>query len=74
VSSIETRLLALAHDELDWSGSLPSGALADHFDSMQLMTLVVAVEDRFEIVLEPEDEAAITTVDDLIATIERKTR
>lgn len=70
--TIEEDLIEIARLELDWDGELPSGPLANHFDSMQLMTLVVAVEDRFEIILEPEDEEAIETVNDLLEVIRSK--
>jgi acyl carrier protein len=40
-------------------------------DSLQLLTLSFEVEDHFEIILEPNDEAAIVTVGDLIDTIDR---
>ncbi len=72
MNDIERRLLEIAHDELDWEGELPTGPLADHFDSLQLMTLVVAVEDEFRIILEPEDEEAIVTLGDLTALIGEK--
>lgn len=70
--NIREGLRSIAAEELDWDEELPRGPLSSHFDSMQLMTLVVAVEDRFEVILEPEDEEAIETIDDLVETIERK--
>ena len=72
VSDIRARLAALVREELDWQGPLPTGALSESFDSLQLMTLVVAVEDTFRICLEPEDEAQIHQVDDLIGIIASK--
>lgn len=69
---IQRRLIGILADELDWQGHAPAGRLADHFDSLQLMSLVVAVEDRFEVILEPEDEEAIETTEDLIDVIEKK--
>jgi acyl carrier protein len=36
------------------------------------MALVVAVEDEFQIVLEPDDEERIETIDDLVTIIRRK--
>lgn len=41
-------------------------------DSVGLLTLAVAVEDRFRIRLEPEDEEAIRTVGDLVRVVEAK--
>ena len=52
-------------DELD-------GQLAAHFDSVDLMALVMAVEEEFGVVLESEDEEFIETVDDLLIVIEEK--
>lgn len=41
-------------------------------DSVGLLTLAVAVEDHFRIRLDPEDEAAIRTIGDLVRTVEGK--
>jgi acyl carrier protein len=38
-------------------------------DSIQLLTLAVEVENRFRVCLEPEDEAGIATVGDLVAAV-----
>ena len=39
---------------------------------MQRLTLVVAIEDTFEICFEPEDDEAIVTLDDVVATVHRR--
>jgi len=41
-------------------------------DSLRLLTLAVEVENRFRVRLEPDEEASIATIDDLIATVARK--
>jgi acyl carrier protein len=41
-------------------------------DSLRLLTLAFEVENRFRIALTPADEAAITSVGDLVAAIEAK--
>lgn len=41
-------------------------------DSVGLLTLAVKVEDRFRICLDPEDEARIRTVGDLVTVVEEK--
>ncbi len=41
-------------------------------DSLLLLTLAVEVENRFEIILTEEDEAAIQTVGDLVDVVSRK--
>ena len=66
---------ALARDKLGYEGEL-SGAMRLvedlELDSIRLMTLAMEVEDRFRICLDEDDEAAIVTVADLIATVGRK--
>jgi acyl carrier protein len=71
-AEIHTTLAAIAASELDWTEPLPSGSLADALDSLQRMTLVVAVEDRFAICLDLDDEANIDTMADLVAAIRAK--
>lgn len=41
-------------------------------DSLRLLTLAMALEDRFRIALDEEEEAAIATVGDLVALVQRK--
>lgn len=60
---------ALAADVLGWEGPLPEGDLGEHLDSMQRLALVVAVEDHFGIVFEPEDDEAARTVDDVVRLV-----
>jgi acyl carrier protein len=65
----------IARRHLQWEGNLTRDrplieTLA--LDSLRLLTLVVAVEDRFRICLDEEDEANITTVGDLVDLIRRK--
>ena len=43
-------------------------------DSLSLMTLVVALEDRFLVALEEDDAAHVTTVSDLADLIVRRVR
>ena len=75
------RLARLAADELDLDGVsnswTPSQRLVEDLglDSLKLMTLAVAIEDHFRIVLEPVDEQRIGsegTVAGLIAVIDEK--
>lgn len=72
MTEIHDTLLTIARAELDWEGSLPSGTLVEAFDSLQLITLVVAVEDEFHIEFTPQDEERLSTVDELVALIEAK--
>jgi acyl carrier protein len=41
-------------------------------DSLRRLTLAVAIEDRFRICFDPEDEAALTTVGDLVTLVRSK--
>jgi acyl carrier protein len=43
-------------------------------DSLKLLELVVAIENRFEIILEPGDEAALNTVGDVVRFIAGKVK
>lgn len=71
-SDIRLRLEQLATRELSLDGHLPEGELAEALDSVQRLTLVVAIEDDFHICFEPEDEARIKTMNDLLTFIEAK--
>lgn len=66
----------IAERELDFDGELrPEQRLVEdlRLDSLQLLTLATAVEDHFLICLDEEDEQSITTVDDLLQLVRRKT-
>lgn len=41
-------------------------------DSLQHMALVIEIENRFRVRLEPEDEAGIATIGDLVQVIRRR--
>jgi acyl carrier protein len=63
---IATEILRLAREELRLEeppgGGLP---LASQLDSLALLSLVVAVEDRFRVILRDDDTAGAHTLDDL---------
>ena len=65
-------LSELATRELRYDGPLPKGDIAEHFDSVQRLTLVVAIEDKFRVCFDPEDEAGLVTMDDLVTAIQNK--
>jgi acyl carrier protein len=74
-AEILTAISELAHRELEWEGPLrPEMRLVEDLalDSLRLLTLAVAVEDRFRVALDEEDETAIETVADLVATVRSK--
>jgi len=65
----------VARLHLDYRGELaPAMCLVEDLglDSLKLLTLAAEVENRFRIRLEPEDEAAIATVGDLVRTVVAK--
>jgi len=71
-SEVHAAISTLAQKELGLDGPMPGGDLGEHLDSMQRLTLVVAIEDRFEICFEPEDEVEIRTMDDVIRLVQAK--
>lgn len=42
------------------------------FDSLRLLTLAAAVENRFQVALTPEDDERISTIGDLAAVLEAR--
>jgi len=74
-SEILEQIGTLAQRELRWEGSLrPEHRLVEDLglDSLRLMTLAVAVENHFEVCLDPQDEAELVTVGDLVRIVRRK--
>lgn len=68
-------IAAVAREHLDWAEplTLEMRLLEDlRLDSIRLLTLAVEVENHFRVCLDPEDEQAIETVGDLVATVRRK--
>ena len=72
VVEIQQILSDLARTELGRDSDLPAGPLSAHLDSVQRLTLVVAIEDRFRICFEPEEEEAAETVLDVVRIIQSK--
>ncbi len=64
---VAKEILRLAREELRFTGPLEAGAapLAGQLDSLVLLSLVVAVEDRFRIALADDDAATTRTLEDL---------
>ena len=66
------RDVAAAHLTLEGELTPDSRLVEDvGLDSLALLTLAFEVENHFDIILEPEDELNIRTVDDLIDAIAR---
>jgi acyl carrier protein len=64
---IAAEILRLAREDLGYRGPIEGAAapLASQLDSLVLLSLVVAVEDRFRIVLADDDGASTRTLEDL---------
>ena len=65
--NIAEEIVRLAREELGFSGPLEvaSAPLAGQLDSLVLLSLVVAVEDRFRVALADDDAATTRTLEDL---------
>ena len=71
-AAVKAAIEEIARRELHIQGELTGGDLSELLDSIQRLTLVVAIEDHFEVVLEPEEEATITTIDDVARLVAGK--
>ena len=65
--AVATEILRLAREELRLEGDppAPDEPLADRLDSLVLLSLVVAVEDRFHVILTDDDALGARTLADL---------
>jgi acyl carrier protein len=77
-ADVRARILDLARTELRLDeapiAALGDGDLARHLDSVQRLTLVVAIEDTFAICLDPDDEGRVATLDDVVALVVERVR
>jgi acyl carrier protein len=66
-AAIAREILRLATEELKLEGEppAPGEVLATRLDSLALLALVVAVEDRFHVILTDDDAAGTRTLEDL---------
>ena len=70
--TIKAVLEEILKEELNWSKESYIANIAEELDSMQRLSLMVAIEDHYQIIFEPTDEANITSSDDLIQLIQTK--
>jgi acyl carrier protein len=66
-AAVAREIVRLAREELRLEGEPPAPdvPLAESLDSLALLGLVVAVEDRFQVILADDDAAATRTLADL---------
>jgi acyl carrier protein len=70
---LEAALVDLARTELSLEGTLaPDADLAAHLDSMQRLRLLVAIEDRYRVSFDAEDEAELRTLAEAVRALRRK--
>lgn len=69
---VRATILALAASELDLREPPDDSTdLAESLDSIQRLSLVVSIEDHFEVCFEPEDDENIRTLGEAIDTVVR---
>ena len=67
---IRADIEGIARRELRTDVPLPGDAvLEEHLDSIRRLSLVVAIEDHFEICFEPEDDELARTLDDVVRIV-----
>jgi acyl carrier protein len=66
-AAVAREILRIAREELRLEGEPPppGAPLAERLDSLALLGLVVAVEDRFQVILTDDDAAGARTLEDL---------
>jgi acyl carrier protein len=74
-SEIAAGIAVVARDHLGFAGEFdPRLRLVEDlgFDSLKLLTLAAEIENHFRVTLEPDEEAGIATLGDLLAVLEAK--
>lgn len=72
---IEAGIAAVAREHLGFAGRFdPALRLVEDlgFDSLKLLTLAAEIENRFRVTLEPDEEAGISTLGDLLELLAEK--
>ena len=74
-SAVAEEILRLAREDLALEGDppAPDEPLAGRLDSLLLLSLVVAVEDRFRVALTDDDAAVAVTLSDLARLVSART-
>ncbi len=69
---LRAEVVALIREKLRYTGEIPAGDLAEQLDSMDRLALVVAIEDKYKVAFDGEDDDNIRTLDDLVGALARK--
>ena len=74
---IRQQVLTIAGAQLALSGAelaqlSDTADLSEHLDSVQRLTLVVGIEDHFQICFEPEDDEQATTMRDVVHIVQQR--
>lgn len=73
-NAVAREIVRIAREELKLAGNpLPGEPLASALDSLALLALVVAVEDRFRVVLTEYDGESVRTLEDLARVVAERT-
>ena len=67
--SLRQEIIELARQKCSLDGPLPDGDLSEVLDSVQRLTLVIAIEDHYKICFEPEDDEAVISLDDVVGLV-----
>jgi acyl carrier protein len=76
-SQILEEIQAVAAETLDWRGELSTETrLVEDLDldSLRALTLVIEIENRLRVRIEPEDETGLDTIGDLLDVVELRQR
>ncbi len=76
-SQILEEIRAIAAETLDWRGKLvdETRLVEDlELDSLRALTLVIEIENRLRVRIEPEDESGLDTIGDLLDVVELRQR
>ena len=68
-AALHAEIVALIREELRLTGPIPEGDLSESLDSVQRLSLVVAIEDHYEICFDEDEDAAVTTLADVVRLV-----
>lgn len=71
METVEQQLMAIVQQEfgLDQDAVTPESLLADLGDSLDQMALLTAVEDAFDVTIDPEQGGSLVTVGDVLSVL-----